>query len=406
MRATLRFRRATRCGHARLVPIRNATSAALWGLCPGHARPPDAWNDNEAGAEGGGARNAMPPPQPACLEGPCSWARAQVNTAAGAHCTLCKTLRKKGSRLDRCTVCRTWCCSFHPGDTRNPCRINPTPEPGTGQHQPSLADMWRSAGSIPEPAEEGDQPTLEDVLARLAAEPGPRTLVWVPRSLEARVADLLASCMDLVVVSMEQVAGGGLPLEAAYQANLLLRALPEMLLRIPRKHAARNSNAAAVSADLRLAAVLRARIDRAELQDWTALATEALADRQAARGEGARRDSMSTDTGAADSPAAFAALAQLVAGKVHSGCVKSALQILTGNGKALANETTWAKIVASVAEEAPSGEDEATRDAVAAALTQQGARAPCRVRTVKRRLRVARPGAEPGPSGWRNSHVH
>ena len=162
------------------------------------------------------------------------------------------------------------------------------------------------------------------------------------------------------------MGGGDLLYEAAHQANLLLRALPELLLRVPPEHGARSRNAAAVSADLRLAAVLRARIDRAELQDWTTLATEALADRQDARGECAGREAMAPDTGAVDSPAAFAATAQLVAGKVHSGCVKSALQILTGNGKALSNESTWIKIAALVAESAPLGEDQATREAVAA----------------------------------------
>ena len=376
-----------------------------WGHCPGPelcaeadevVAPPDSDRDVEL----------IMPPAGAKGEGePCGWARAQVNTAAGAHCSSCNTHRKKGSRMDRCATCRTWCCSSHPLNTRRVCRATAAGTSSVGTRQPCLAELWRTADVGPGLPEAGGVLTLEESLLRMAAEPGPRTLLWVPRSLEARVADLMVSCIDLAVTSLEQVSGGDLPSEAAVQANLLLRALPELLLRVPPEHGGRNRNAAAVSADLRLAAVLRARVDQAELQDWTALAADALADRQATRCVDAGREAMASDTGATDSPAAFAATAQLVAGKVHSGCVKSALQILTGNGKALSNEATWRKIEALVAEAAPSGEADATLAAATAALSQMGVRAPCRIRTVKRRLRVMRPGAEPGPSGWRNSHL-
>ena len=51
------------------------------------------------------------------------------------------------------------------------------------------------------------------------------------------------------------------------------------------------------------------------------------------------------------------------------------------------------------------GETKELADAVAVARTQRAPRAPCRVQTTKRKVRVLRAGAEPGPSGWRNSHI-
>ena len=216
----------------------------------------------------------------------------------------------------------------------------------------------------------------------------------------------MADAMNLANAATAETAAGPLPAEAAVQAHMLLRALPEILMRASAGKPTHDRGAAAVRTDLRLAAMLRARIDRAELQDWLRLAKEAWEERGEEKHESGPDDNrIAPDTDGCDSPAAMSAMAQLVAGQVQSGCVKSALHILTFHGKAADTEATWDNILKLVAEEAPAWENGADATAVAEALTQRAPRAPCRVRTTKRRVRVLRAGAEPGPSGWRNSHL-
>ena len=205
--------------------------------------------------------------------------------------------------------------------------------------QLTLESVWGGAtAAAPSsfPADDGsDVDTLGSALAALVAEPAPRTLLWVPRSLEGRVADIAIACFSMVLAAHAAVEEAWEPPEAAEQAHLLLRALPELLLRAPTGAAMRDKAAVTVSADLKLAAVIRARLDRAELADWFGLARDALDDRAAASDAdpGPGRDAAHGDIGATDSAAAFAAIPQLVAGKVRSGCVKSALRILDGFGK-------------------------------------------------------------------------
>ena len=81
------------------------------------------------------------------------------------------------------------------------------------------------------------------------------------------------------------------------------------------------------------------------------------------------------------------------------------MQILTGEGKAPSDERTLAMGTALVGEAAPPAEIAATAAAVDSALRLRHASTTCKVRTVKRKGRTLRAGAEPGPSGWRNSHL-
>ena len=371
-----------------------------YGLCPRSELQP-AHDEVESAA--------LRPPGP--LQALCTWNREQVNAGCGATCGTCHTGKKRGSRMDRCSSCRQWSCSAHPKDERKQCAALAPTSAGPSS-QMTLERAWGEAAEAPpagQPAEDDSSAdTLARALATLAAEPAPRTLLWVPRSMEGRVADIAIECFSMVLAAHAAVEEDRELPEAAVHAHLLLRALPELLLRAPTGAAMRDKAAVTVSADLKLAAVIRARLDRAELADWLGLARDALDDRAAASNSdaGPGRDAAHGDRGASDSAAAFAATAQLVAGKVRSGCVKSALQILDGFGKAAPTESTWDKITALVAAPAPAGEQDATAAAAVAALHQRmGARAPCRVRTVRRRTRVLRAGAEPGPSGWRNSHI-
>ena len=47
--------------------------------------------------------------------------------------------------------------------------------------------------------------TLPSILAELAAEPAPRTLLWVPRSMEGRVADIAIQCFSMVLAALAAV---------------------------------------------------------------------------------------------------------------------------------------------------------------------------------------------------------
>ena len=98
--------------------------------------------------------------------------------------------------MDRCGMCREWSCSSHPTDERKPCPAQR--EAGAAPHnQTTLEAAW---GLLPEAQQERKEPDTNDadslgsMLQALASEPAPRTLVWVPRSMEGRVADIAIAC--------------------------------------------------------------------------------------------------------------------------------------------------------------------------------------------------------------------
>ena len=103
-----------------------------------------------------------------------------------------------------------------------------------------------------------------------------------------------------------------------------------------------------------------------------------------------------TDSHAAD--------VQLVAGKVHRGCVKSSRHILTGHGNAATNPATWGEITDLVADP-PAGEAALSAACVRMALHRVHHEHNHRVRTVQGRALILCAGLEPGPSGWQNLHL-
>ena len=159
--------------------------------------------------------------------------------------------------------------------------------------------------------------------------------------------------------------------------------------------------------DLRTVQLLKGRFALAENGQWDTLIADATADRasqasMAATGERSTIDRMCADE---QSPAAFAKRAQHAVTKVRSGCVRSAMQILTGQGKAPNDTRTLAMITELVGEDATCTERAATAAAAHHARQNGLGHVTCKLRTVRRKGRTLRAGAEPGPSGWRNSHL-
>ena len=89
--------------------------------------------------------------------------------------------------------------------------------------------------------------------------------------------------------------------------------------------------------------------------------------------------------------------------KARGGCLRAACQLLRGDARVPGTDQTFEELRQLTA--LPTTQAEV--NAMAAALREArnlGDFVPnVRVRTVRRKLRTLKPGAEPGPSGWRNT---
>ena len=155
-------------------------------------------------------------------------------------------------------------------------------------------------------------------------------------------------------------------------------------------------------ADFSTTAVVRRRIHLAEAGRWAQLAQEALAERRE-RAWGESRPSTTADA-AGDEGALMRAMQAAVL-KACSGGLRSAVQSLVGDGKAASTDASRDKVLELVAPPISDAE-RAAIEQERTLCSQLWTEAPrITTRCVKRRARALRASAEPGPSGWRCSHI-
>lgn len=233
------------------------------------------------------------------------------------------------------------------------------------------------------------------MLAEWTCQPAPATMVFVPRSLRRRfaaVADVLLS--RAITTTLEAHDGAPCEQRAAEHAHALLWALPSLVLR---------AEAGDPDEDLKTRSrhqvgLARSRLQHAEAGEWHILLRAALDERLAQQTAAAERDGL----GPGKEPSATQRLG-LAARKARHGCLRTATQILIGPGKAPPTAATVEQTWHLACREG--GPDDAAALAAARKVAERlpGIHIPGRV--VSKRVRLARAGAEPGPSGWRNAHI-
>ena len=91
--------------------------------------------------------------------------------------------------------------------------------------------------------------------------------------------------------------------------------------------------------------------------------------------------------------------------KVEGGCLRAATQLLRGDARVPGTAETTEQLAALTALPVDEQERQAFREQLDAALACAGDVPPIKVRTLRRKLRTLKRGAEPGPSGWRNAVI-
>lgn len=310
---------------------------------------------------------------------------------AGCPCDVCGEVRRKGIRMRRCAACAATAC-------RGCCGAAPDCE-GAG---PAAAVQAAPAPAAPEvvpppPAAAAapaapETPEELDLLERAAAQPALRTLTWCPKRLESQFADLAAATLQAAVVEATWRAAGD---PERRRACLRVWLLPALLLRAPAGEA--GPRVGCESGHFATAQLIQGRLCAAERGEWSQLAESYLEELAAAAARPPRQQK-------GDLTAERHQKWDIACRKVSGGCLRSAAQILTGAGKAPETEATFEKLAALVAAPATPAQVRATADSCNQVFSECAPAKTTR-RKLLRRVRLLRRGAEPGPSGWRNSHI-
>ena len=149
---------------------------------------------------------------------------------------------------------------------------------------------------------------------------------------------------------------------------------------------------------------VRQRLQLAESGDWGQLLRDLIKqqDKQAASSAAEANWAAGARSTATDAEGARIAWARRVVSKVRGGCLRAASQVALGDAHAPRTEATVAAIRELTAIDPAPGEEAQLQSLTAHILrdTPLGKRPGRRV--IRARARDLKPGAEPGPSGWRN----
>ena len=190
---------------------------------------------------------------------------------------------------------------------------------------------------------------------------------------------------------------------ASLDAMRLLWLGPVLLLRRPRDtQGVTREGPGAEASNFSLLRTVRRRANLADAGRWEQLLDDYLADLAWAAERSARAAGSQRDLG--ERAARLEAL-DAAARKTYGGCLRSAIQLLTGNGKAPAGPATTAKIRDLVAVSVTEEQRRETQRACQAAAAVTRTAPAAKLRDVRRKVRVLKRGAEPGPSAWRNSFI-
>ena len=313
---------------------------------------------------------------------PCRLSGKQDWRTAGTQCAACGKHMGRGARRKECSICAKGYCSAC-------AKAGPKCE---GAREVVLAILGNSGG---EEAPGLDDERLALLLEVVTSMPAPSTITTIPRALRARLGDLLRA---LVVETASAVSQD----EASANRLITMRLLwaaPGLLLRKLPKAAGASPRDGKEGGNFTLTAELKRRAGLAEAGRWGQLAEELLE-------ESVAGISGSSDLGADKGEVADRIdTLEAAVRKAKGGCLRAAVQLLRGDTRVPGTHDTKEALQKLVAMDVTSDEREALAGEVAEARLRQGSVPSVKLRNVRRKLRVLKRGAEPGPSGWRNGFL-
>ena len=404
-----------------------ATVQAEGRYCPYSRRSPHCHTDErsarygyrgqrvgEAAHPGPGEEEAIvpcvpPPPQPLATQRTqrCNLEARPDNRVKVAKriCMACQQHHGRGTRTQVCLRCsQRYCpkcasagptCDVMPAAAGAPRPPMPQPiaDAEGGASQAPAADPIVAAAI----ADDGgaQMELYHELLERTTAMPALHTMLWAPRNLQHRIGDILLHRISEAAAALEAA-----PSRERRAELQLLWATPALLLRVPvdvegepRPEEGREAGST------KTAAALRHRATLAENGNWVTLMQEYLAERDERMEKAARAARREDSRGEVADRAEILAMA---AKKARGGCLRAAMQLLRGNEKVPGTAATAEQLRDLTALPVDDAEREATAEQVRLAKACEAAVPNIRVRTVRRKLRVLKRAAEPGPSGWRS----
>ena len=338
----------------------------------------------------------------------------------GEICSLCRDpipAKKMGYTCSACTVvfCSATCRNcFFDSHVCTEARV-PAAAPvvldvvrASAPASLSLAPVAQGRGG-----QDGGEPpevSLDDMLARATSRPALQTMERIPRQHSARGAEIMRDRL-LMHAAAELVAsrgGGEEARAAALREARLLWIAPALLLRPCMHHVDDGLASPALATGVKgiqRAHEVRRRAQRTEDGDWRGLLDEYLKHvEEADQADAARRGSAQafilpgqTD----DDQRAF----QRAAVKAAGNALRSASDTLLGAVHAPLSSATAAAVDELIAAPSPPEELDAQLREVRLAMQLGHAVTPIRHRPIRRRFRMLKLAAQPGPSGWRNAHI-
>ena len=356
---------------------------------------------------------AVPGPGPAAMPGArfCEFDWYTSARAGGETCVACGKLWGRGCKIYRCRACRRVACAGCRDAAPGACPSNVQ----RAAMQPILDA--RGAGEDPmgedlcEQSEEDAQQARNEAwwsaaLHEATAEPAPSTIRHVPGKVKGRVNDLMLRALDAAVTSTEQQQ----PHQQQLEAHRWLWTLPSMLLAAPSHPCGGEAEdddpeASGPKSQVKLLEVLRDRLKRAQEEDWKPLIEAHLRRLERLRRRAARQASDPRPVADETEEQREQRWAKHIIAKTKGGCLRTAARLVVGDEHAPQNDTTAAAIADLVAVPPLPGDRERAAALVSGILGTTMQRKQVGRRVVRQKARQLKAGAEPGPSGMRNSIV-
>ena len=357
--------------------------------------------------------------EPSCLDAQSAQGFAALNACCGrepmyafchrgatAECTRCGVTRTHRTRGYQCTRCPAHFCpnckkamkgrvitaprTNQPGGSTDP-PVHTTPRNILPQEPIPSAPAGGAQIPPVHSAELGgiDIPRLMDKFLQLPTVCPLRTLKWCPSRLESRWASILEQRMAAAITATKHAPGQ--PTEILH--HLLLREIARLVLWQPQMQAdAENPNEYDQPALLK---TIKTRMRMAERREWEQLMDTYLTALQGRDHQGQRRvPTMASET----------QTLQNAMTRAEEGNVTGAVQLLTGLPPVQPSLETL-EAIKKLFHTQPLTPDNSIKCTAAVLRCRRIAAKPTTEEATRRRLFSLSTGAEPGPSGMRNSHI-
>ena len=331
----------------------------------------------------------------------------------GYTCTMCAAVwcssvcQKAGFELHRCSHMQP-ALLRRPWQPRRAAAELPAEEPA-GVCQAELASVPHPGGRPPQGRHPAGR-TLDDLLADVTARPALNTLEHIPGHHRLRCADIFRDLFSSHAAAEKAATKGGAAAHAhALRAARPLWAAPALLLRTcraPRDDVLSPPTAPALAKGAERSNIVRARLQHAEMGDWEKLLSDSWVDRDASDALALARARGQEHAAPLEAqPDEDASVFMKASAKVEGHALRSETDLLLGARRAPLDENTACEVDSLVAVPITREEEFNQRAALAEAKALSRHVAPVPHRLVRRRPRLAKMAAQPGPSGWRNGFL-